>query len=237
MNRTVKSVHESKTSQIGSGKTPSPLNSQPSSLYLCVISAPSSEAREQVSHHLRYWPYVKFFKYQGDRHLLCCFCLGEAKDGYQLKQLYERSRQLVLLCLRQYDVTITRWKPLPTDFRLFHNNKLFTRPEASVRPFISFMGDSGSVSSSSTSEATKSMTKFQVPSGGSGYLNAEGVASDKRERSGKPETTAKSMKHETKIIPHPASVNKKIPSTLNWIKALFFRFPKLSSLNPHPSTL
>ena len=166
-------------------------------LYLCVISAPSSEAREQVSHHLRYWPYVKFFKYQGDRHLLCCFCLGEAKDGYQLKQLYERSRQLVLLCLRQYDVTITRWKPLPTDFRLFHNNKLFTRPEDQLRPFITFMGDSGSVSSS----------KFQVPSGGSGYLNAEGVASDKRERSGKPETTARSMKHETKIIPHPASLS------------------------------
>ena len=117
-------------------------------LYLCVISAPSSEAREQVSHHLRYWPYVKFFKYQGDRHLLCCFCLGEAKDGYQLKQLYERSRQLVLLCLRQYDVTITRWKPLPDDFRLFKNNKLFTRPDETLKPLIIYMGDSGSSNSS-----------------------------------------------------------------------------------------
>ena len=113
-------------------------------LYLCVISAKSSEGREEVARHLRYWPYVKFFKYQGDRHLLCCFCLGEAKDGYQLKQLYERSRQLVLLCLRQYDVTITRWKPLPDDFKLIRNNRLFTRPDSTLRPFITFMGDSGS---------------------------------------------------------------------------------------------
>ena len=171
MNRTVKSVHESKTSQTRSlsklvsktsqtqslSRLVSLSNQSKGNLYLTVISAPDAEAREKVSHHLRYWPYVKFFKYQGDRHLLVCFCLGEAKDGYQLKQLFERSRQLILLCLRQYDVTITRWKALPSDFRLFHNNKLFTRPEASVRPFISFMGDSGSVSSSSTSEATKSI--------------------------------------------------------------------------------
>ena len=110
-------------------------------LYLCVISAKSSEGREEIAKHLRYWPYVKFFKYQGDRHLLCCFCLGEANDGWQLKQLYERSRQLVLLCLRQYDVTITHWKPLPDVFRLYHNNRLFTRPDSSLKPFITFMGD------------------------------------------------------------------------------------------------
>ena len=136
-------------------------------LYLCVISAPSSEGREKVAKHLRYWPYVKFFKYQGDRHLLCCFCLGEAKDGYQLKQLYERSRQLVLLCLRQYGVTITRWKPLHDDFKLYKNNKLFTRPDDSLKPFISFMGDSGSASpstSSGTCSRTSSATIIQHPS-------------------------------------------------------------------------
>ena len=110
-------------------------------LYLCVISAKSSEDREQVAKHLRYWPYVKFFKYQGDRHLLCCFHLGEAKDGYQLKLLYERSRQLVLLCLRQYDVTITHWKPLPDDFKLYRSRPLFTRPDDTLKPFITFMGD------------------------------------------------------------------------------------------------
>jgi len=135
-------------------------------LYLCVISAKSSEGREEVARHLRYWPYVKFFKYQGDRHLLCCFCLGEAKDGYQLKQLYERSRQLVLLCLRQYDVTITRWKPLPDDFKLIRNNRLFTRPDSNLKPFITFMGDAASVSGTAkviplTSKGTKE-TKTQV---------------------------------------------------------------------------
>ena len=111
-------------------------------LYLCVISAKSSEGREEIAKHLRYWPYVKFFKYQGDRHLLCCFCLGEAKDGFQLKQLYERSRQLVLLCLRQYDVTITHWKPLPEGFKLFNNNKLVIRTDETLKPFITFMGES-----------------------------------------------------------------------------------------------
>ena len=138
-------VHESKTSQTQSlSRLVSLSNQSKGNLYLTVISAPDAEAREKVSHHLRYWPYVKFFKYQGDRHLLVCFCLGEAKDGYQLKQLFERSRQLILLCLRQYDVTITRWKPLPEDFKLFRNRPLFTRPDSNLKPFITFMGDSGS---------------------------------------------------------------------------------------------
>lgn len=145
MNRTVKSVHESKTSQTRSlSRLVSLSNQSKGNLYLTVISAPDAEAREKVSHHLRYWPYVKFFKYQGDRHLLVCFCLGEAKDGYQLKQLFERSRQLILLCLRQYDVTITRWKPLPEDFKLFRNRPLFTRPDSNLKPFITFMGEQDS---------------------------------------------------------------------------------------------
>lgn len=135
MNRTVQTSHESKTSQ-------TLRTSQTGSLYLTVISAPDAEKREEVARHLQYWPYVKFFKYQGDRHLLCCFCLGEAKDGFQLKQLYERSRQLVLLCLRQYDVTITHWKPLPEGFKLFNTNKLVIRTDETLKPFIIYMGES-----------------------------------------------------------------------------------------------
>ena len=129
--------------------------------YTCIISAKSSEGREEIAKHLRYWPYIKFFKYQGDRHLLCCFCLGEAKDGWQLKLLYERSRQLVLLCLRQYDVTITRWKPLPDDFRLYHNNRLFTRPDSSLKPFITFMGD---VETENSSKGTSGAMMIPHPS-------------------------------------------------------------------------
>jgi hypothetical protein len=153
MNRTVKSVHESKTPQ-------TIRTSQTGSLYLTVISTPSAEKREEVSRHLRYWPYVKLYKYQGDRHLLCCFCLGEVKDGYQLKQLYERSRQLVLLCLRQYGVTITRWKALPEDFKLYHNNRLFTRPDDTLKPFITFMGD---VETEDSSKGTSGATIIQHP--------------------------------------------------------------------------
>jgi hypothetical protein len=132
MYNSVQKGRESKISQIIG-------TSQSGSLYLTVISAPDAEAREEVAKHLRYWPYVKFLKYQGDRHLLVCFCLGEVKDGYQLNQLYERSRQLVLLCLRQYGVTITRWKKLPDGFKLYHNNRLFTRPDASLKPFFDFI--------------------------------------------------------------------------------------------------
>ena len=142
MYNSIQKVHEAQTST-GFGKAPSsifPLTSSithhPSSLYLTVISAPDAETRVAVARHLCYWPYVKFYKFQGDRHLLCCFYLGEPKDGWQLKQLYERSRQLVLLCLRQYNVTITRWKPLPADFRLYHNNQTFTRPDSALRPLL-----------------------------------------------------------------------------------------------------
>ena len=133
-------------------------------LYLCVLSAKSSEGREEIAKHLRYWPYVKFFKYQGDRHLLCCFCLGEAKDGYQLKQLYERSRQLVLLCLRQYDVTITHWKPLPEGFKLYRNRPLFTRPDDTLKPFITFMGDIETEDSSKGTSSSKGAMIIPHPS-------------------------------------------------------------------------
>ena len=158
-------VHESKTSQTRSlSRLVSLSNQSKGNLYLTVISAPDAEAREKVSHHLRYWPYVKFFKYQGDRHLLVCFCLGEAKDGYQLKQLFERSRQLILLCLRQYDVTITRWKPLPEDFKLFRNRPLFTRPDSTLRPFITYMGDSiPEESSKGTSGAKETSGAMIIP--------------------------------------------------------------------------
>lgn len=139
--KTIKKVHEAQTSTRKVQEVPSTIVPHPSTLYLCVISAKSSEGREEVARHLRYWPYVKFFKYQGDRHLLCCFYLGEAKDGYQLKQLFERSRQLVLLCLRQYDVTITRWKALPEGFKLFHNNKLVIRTDKTLKPLIIYMGE------------------------------------------------------------------------------------------------
>ena len=151
-------------------------------LYLCVISAKSSEGRNEVARHLQYWPYIKFFKYQGDRHLLCCFCLGEANDGYQLKQLYERSRQLVLLCLRQYYVTITRWKPLPDDFKLFNNNKLVIRTDETLKPFITFMGESMSGDA----------------------VNRERIAQEKARML----SEARSSNREpTLIIPHPASLS------------------------------
>lgn len=119
-------------------------------MYLCVITAPNPEARQEAARHLRYWPYVKFYKYQGKSSLLACFNLGETKNHHQRKHLYERSRQLVLLCLRQYGVTISRWRSYPShltpypSFRATTRNLLITdetflRPSSTLRPFIDFI--------------------------------------------------------------------------------------------------
>ena len=107
--------------------------------YLCTITAPSPEAREEASRHLRYWPYVKFYRYQGKRSLLVCFNLGEVESRKQLKQLFSRSRELVLLCLRQYRVSISRWYPLFSAFRPVYSDELFARPVSEMRPFIDFI--------------------------------------------------------------------------------------------------
>ena len=112
------------------------------SFYLCIITAPNPEAREEAARHLRYWPYVKYYKYQGDRSLLVCFNLGETKNRRQLKQLYERSRQLVLLCLRQYGVSISRWYPWPASLNPTYSDELFARPSSTIRPFIDFIHNS-----------------------------------------------------------------------------------------------
>ena len=107
--------------------------------YLCTITAPSSEAREEASRHLRYWPYVKFYRYQGERSLVVCFYLGKVKSRKQLEQLLSRSRELILLCLRQYKVSISRWYPWFEAFRPVYSDELFARPASEVRPFIDFI--------------------------------------------------------------------------------------------------
>ena len=107
--------------------------------YLCVITAPSPEARQEAARHLRYWPYVKFYKHQGTSSLLVCFNLGETKNRKQRKQLFMRSRNLVLLCLRQYQVTISRWYPWTEVFAPNYSDELFARPSSTLRPFIDFI--------------------------------------------------------------------------------------------------
>ena len=109
------------------------------SFYLCTITAPSPEARQEAARHLRYWPYVKFYKYQGKSSLLVCFNLGDTKNRKQRKQLYMRSRELVLLCLRQYQVTISKWHPWTEVFAPNYSDELFARPSSSLRPFIDFI--------------------------------------------------------------------------------------------------
>ena len=107
--------------------------------YQCIITAPSPEARQEAARHLRYWPYVKFYKFQGSRSIVACFCLGAVKSSRQRKKLYCRSRQLVLLCLRQYGVTISRWLPMPSPLNLHYSVELFARPASTMRPFLDFI--------------------------------------------------------------------------------------------------
>ena len=107
--------------------------------YQCIITAPSPEARKEAARHLRYWPYVKFYKYQDCRSIVACFCLGAVKSRRQRKKLYCRSRQLVLLCLRQYGVTISRWLPQPSPLNLHYSDELFARPNSTIRPFLEFI--------------------------------------------------------------------------------------------------
>ena len=117
------------------------------SFYLCTIAAPSPEARKEAARHLRYWPYVKSYSYQGKNSLLVCVNLGDAKNSRERKKLFERSRELIRLCLRQYGVWVTPWQPLPSFLRWslphglkpIYYNETFLRPTSEVRPFLDFI--------------------------------------------------------------------------------------------------
>ena len=128
--------------------------------YLCVITAPNPEARQEAARHLRYWPYVKFYKFEGKHSMLVCFNLGETDNRRQLKQLFTRSRELVLLCLRQYKVSISRWFPQPSFGRKFLNpvitDETFLRPSSTMRPFIDFIRELDSPSINSNPSKTQS---------------------------------------------------------------------------------
>lgn len=105
----------------------------------CTITAPSPEARREAARHLRYWPYVKFYRYYGERSLIVCFYLGKTKSVQQLHQLLSRSRELILLCLRQYKVRISRWDPWFEGFRPHYSDEFFARPTSELRPFLDFI--------------------------------------------------------------------------------------------------
>ena len=119
------------------------------SFYLCTIAAPNPEARKEAARHLRYWPYVKSYSYRGKNSLLVCVNLGEAKNSTERKQLFERSRELIRLCLRQYGVWVTPWMAIPPFLRwaLPHGfpgkpidyGETFLRPTSEVRPFLDFI--------------------------------------------------------------------------------------------------
>ena len=70
---------------------------------------------------------------------MVCFYLGKVKSRKQLEQLLSRSRELILLCLRQYKVSISRWHPWFSVFRPVYSDELFARPASEVRPFIDFI--------------------------------------------------------------------------------------------------
>lgn len=107
--------------------------------YQCGIIAKKPGQLEQIANHLRYWPYVKYYCFIDDRSIMVGMRLGETRNHRERVHLYKRSRQLILLCLRQYDVEITPWHLDPKGFIPTYSEDLFVRPTATVRPFSTFI--------------------------------------------------------------------------------------------------
>ena len=117
--------------------------------YECTIVAKSPEARKEVANHLRYWPYVKTYNFHDKKSLRVCVNLGKAKNSWERKKLFERSHELIRLCLSQYVVWVTPWEKLdpfsrwamPTGLpgRPVRYGGSFLRHTSEVRPFLDFI--------------------------------------------------------------------------------------------------
>ncbi len=107
--------------------------------YSTVIFVPRQEDMEEVSRHLRYWPYVKFYRFDGHNHISACFHLGTASNPIEHKMLCNRSRHLICLCLSQYNVRLSKWRARPSYLMPKPNANLFLRPINALRPIEEFL--------------------------------------------------------------------------------------------------
>ena len=111
------------------------------SFYTCGIIAKNPELLEQIANHLRYWPYVKYYCFIDECTIMVGVHLGEARSIKERMRLYKRTRELITLCLRQYDVKLTTWIYTPNGFIPPYSEDLFVRPTSTIRPFSEFISD------------------------------------------------------------------------------------------------
>ena len=117
------------------------------SLHTCGIIAKKPEQLEQIACHLRYWPYVKYYCFIDECTIMVGVHLGEARSIKNRRYLYKRTRELITLCLRQYDVELTMWIHIPNGFIPPYSEDLFVRPTSTIRPFSEFISDLDKASS------------------------------------------------------------------------------------------
>jgi len=119
-------------------------------IYSCLILAHKPEKLEQIASHLRYWPYVKYYYFLDERSIIMAVKLGKAKKHKERLALYERTRKLVKLCLKQYDIEVSHWVHEKPFFVPVYSDDLFVRPSKTLKSFQSFIEELDVTSNSVT---------------------------------------------------------------------------------------
>jgi len=109
-----------------------------SSLRSCLLSAPTARQINEVTEHLRYWPYVKAYRRLSDTDVEVVLHIGSFSSRAQQCYFLARSRQLILLCLRQYGVKMGPWHSVPK-FTLCYSADLYLRPDEKLKSLASFI--------------------------------------------------------------------------------------------------
>lgn len=110
-------------------------------LHSCLIWTHNPRTIGLVANHLRYWPYVKSYDYVFDDTLLVVFNLGEAKYHKEQRKLYKKAKNVIMLCLRQYNVSMSNWVGIRHFRPSSYSPNLFLRPDKDVKPFTHFLKD------------------------------------------------------------------------------------------------
>lgn len=105
-----------------------------------LIETPKMELVSQIKEHLRYWPYVKAFADTRAGHIKVRVCIGNVRNAKEQEHYVARSRELILLCLRQYGVEVQSIDKGWCFFRHYEGS-LFLRPDYLLRDFRSFIDE------------------------------------------------------------------------------------------------
>lgn len=109
-----------------------------STLHSCLLKAPTAKQMNDAAEHLRYWPYVKAYRKLGEKSVEVIFLIGSFSTRTQQSHYLSRSRELVLLCLRQYGVQMGRWFE-EEEFAPDYSDGLYLRPDDKLKPFSTFI--------------------------------------------------------------------------------------------------